>query len=746
MDLLLRLWTWIKTRAADLYGRWRFFIHHITDGAVWRKWLYVARRRIVNFPEALVRWVFYVGAKIWRWIHDAVIVAWNWRLGTVVFWLASTSLVVFLFTTLTLMAIVYYPSTQVARSAPGGDILYLDQGWGPSAASADRQTFYYTSQGTTISQLRYKWIVNLEQASNKNRFIAPEHMRALGFFVDNAITPANPDQMPVGFTRHFDRALNEDVLDITCAACHTGELHVVYNNAPLAIRIDGGQAMHAFTSPRIGQFGPTLVAAMASTFLNPIKFDRFAHAVLEERYDEAKHQLWFEFGGVLYRILSQAVHDKWHNLYPVEEGFGRTDAIGRISNQVFAKDLLDPKNDLVGNAPVSYPAIWDAPKFDWVQYEGSVAQPLARNLGESLGVGAQIDLVDEYDRPLPPEQRFVSDSEIRNLVKIEDTLRKLEPPRWPDQILGKIDTVKAEKGRGLFMQHCARCHEPCVAGAAETAVKMPLKNPTTDPLWRMNIIPVEMVGTDPKAALNWVNHRVDLSKTGMTDEELRTEVKAILDERQSRMVAQKLIKAGDLDCEIQTQLDQINVKSAPIGAALNYVGILIKKQFYAQFQNLGMMQKLLSNLTELELNGYGALDIPQIKMAYKARPLAGVWATAPYLHNGSVPTLYEMLIPASQRTKRFFISRMYFDPVRVGLIGQPLSTHGFWFDTSIEGNQNIGHEFRAGYSGVPANGVIGPELTEDERWAIIEYLKIHEDKPGPCGPPIPDPQPVSCTR
>jgi hypothetical protein len=137
------------------------------------------------------------------------------------------------------------------------------------------------------------------------------------------------------------------------------------------------------------------------------------------------------------------------------------------------------------------------------------------------------------------------------------------------------------------------------------------------------------------------------------------------------------------------------------------------------------------------VEGYGALDIPQVIKVYKARPLAGVWATAPYLHNGSVPNLYEMLVPRERRSRRFFISRMNFDPVMVGLVKDKMADKGFWFDTFIPGNLNIGHEFRAGYGGhgpgsTPSPGVIGPELTEDERWALIEYLKIHEDNPAPC--------------
>ena len=92
-------------------------------------------------------------------------------------------------------------------------------------------------------------------------------------------------------------------------------------------------------------------------------------------------------------------------LYPVHEGFGRTDALGRIGNTAFG-DHLSAANYQIGDAPVSYPYVWNIWKFDWVQYNGSVSQPLARNVGEALGVGAIVPLVSATGRPLPPGERF----------------------------------------------------------------------------------------------------------------------------------------------------------------------------------------------------------------------------------------------------------------------------------------------------------------------------------------------------
>jgi cytochrome c peroxidase len=91
--------------------------------------------------------------------------------------------------------------------------------------------------------------------------------------------------------------------------------------------------------------------------------------------------------------------------------------------------------------------------------------------------------------------------------------------------------------------------------------------------------------------------------------------------------------------------------------------------------------------------------------------LKGVWATSPYLHNGSVPTLYGVL-NTSARPARFYRGGDHFDPVHVGIatIDKPADASQFLYDTTIPGNRNIGHPF-----GVP--------LSDDERWAVIEYLK-----------------------
>ena len=100
----------------------------------------------------------------------------------------------------------------------------------------------------------------------------------------------------------------------------------------------------------------------------------------------------------------------------------------------------------------------------------------------------------------------------------------------------------------------------------------------------------------------------------------------------------------------------------------------------------------------------------QSLLAYKGRSLTGVWATAPYLHNGSVPSLYQLLTPPDQRGKKFYVGTREFDPHEVGFKYQTETPGSFLFDTKHRGNWNSGHTY-------------GTDLTEEEKWALIEFMK-----------------------
>jgi cytochrome c peroxidase len=100
-------------------------------------------------------------------------------------------------------------------------------------------------------------------------------------------------------------------------------------------------------------------------------------------------------------------------------------------------------------------------------------------------------------------------------------------------------------------------------------------------------------------------------------------------------------------------------------------------------------------------------DAAVLRIGYKARPLNGIWATAPYLHNGSVPTLAELLKPECERMGRFHVGSIEFDKDNVGFKNDP--TYPV-FDTELKGNSNKGHDF-------------GANLSKEERRQLLEFLK-----------------------
>ena len=648
-------------------------------------------------------------------------------------------------------------------------VVYPDQGWGAGAGAAGRQTYYYTAQGASIKDLRYRWFINLEMPLSRTRIASPEVMRRYGLLVDEK-SPNNPDQLPVGFSKTFDPALNEELVDVTCAACHTGQINVKRAGKTTALRIDGGSALHAFTNTSIGHFGPTLMSSMLATAANPIKFRRFADKVLGEGTG-GRLALHSQMRGVIGKLLSAAYTEKHLGLAPTEEGYGRTDALARIANTVFAENL-DPKNYRIGNAPVNYPPVFNIWKFDWVQYNASVSQPMARNIGESMGTGAKYALMDRYGNPLPADQRFRSSANVENLHSIETTLRKLQPPAWQEDVLGPIDHTKAARGKALFTTHCQSCHGPHLAPPAVKALNSPLKT-ASEPEWLVKWLCLDDIGTDPNSAGNFANTNadMDITRTGLTAEDLRNVARQTFEPAKARRAAALNAQIAELtaqpstpettakvallrnqidglDAAMQAKLSALNPASIKAGLGLSYLGMMIRNKAYAEHQ--------YSDAEAQERDGFGVLDLPQVNAAYKPRPLAGIWASPPFLHNGSVPTIYDLLSPVDDRPKKFRVGSREFDTVKLGLaeVGAP-----YWeLDTAKDGNRNIGHEFSARYKewkpgDLPSQGSIGPLLSHDDRLAIIEHLKVRNDDvdgdplphephyPEECAIPEPGPKP-----
>ena len=98
---------------------------------------------------------------------------------------------------------------------------------------------------------------------------------------------------------------------------------------------------------------------------------------------------------------------------------------------------------------------------------------------------------------------------------------------------------------------------------------------------------------------------------------------------------------------------------------------------------------------------------------YANHPLDGIWLRAPYLHNGSVPTLRDLLEPPESRPKTFYRGYDVYDPVKVGFrtdVAEEPGRRYFRFDTSRPGNGNGGHLY-------------GVRLSDGDKKAVVEYMK-----------------------
>ena len=526
----------------------------------------------------------------------------------------------------------------------------LGQQWN----AGDRDYFYTTSQGSEL--LPYDWFLSLEQAESPALF--RQRLSGLGFLPGPA--RHNPDNLPLGFVRNDDSQDREGIhvrswVGFTCAACHTGAIR--YRATPAAppslLIIDGAPSNADF-----GDFVKELTASVAATSADEVKFDRFAHHVLGRHYSRGRQQQlqkdFHTFAGrfAVFAESSRPTHD-W---LP-----GRLDAFGMIFNRVCNLNLGLPENNRPPDAPVSFPFLWNTFRQDHIQWFGEVPNKnefdtFVRNMGEVLGVFAKVDV---------NSNRFLYNSCIRrlDLYKLERKVEKLGSPKWPAESLGRVNLASAARGQGLYQRYCVSCHSVLTPDS---------------PVAHIQPYPLSLIGTDPDTTVN-LHQR--LARTGP------------LEGRKISVLFGNTLgataPAGDM------------VRNTVLGALLDPPISLGERP---RFPKIGTMTE-----PQMETEYVPVAPVDRDKIGYEARPLNGIWATAPYLHNGSVASLYELLLPPEERLKTFTVGTYEYDPVHVGYRTEA-TFGGKLFDTDLPGNHNTGHNY-------------GTDLTPDQRMDLIAYLK-----------------------
>jgi len=546
-----------------------------------------------------------------------------------------------------------------ATAQTGDSVIYLNQAW----SQDDRDWYYHFSQGSAV--ISYDIFLNLEVANGQELFRSDANSERYGLITQPAGSPYNPDGLPIGISKtvistpQWPGEETGEFAGLTCAACHETQL----NYQGKHIRIDGGPANTLDIQAYIQAFG----AAMRATLTDAAKFDRLATR-LGAASPEAKAKLRERFerqAAVTYSYATRSALTPW------PWGPARIDAATMITNRLIANLPDIPENTSTPVAPVKPPFLWNAPQGLWAQWAASMQNPLARNLGETMGVYMPINLRAKT----PADGLFEANAAIPELHRVENQLERLAPPSWPEDVFGNIDRDKATVGKALFVEYCAGCH-----GAWPYRWTEPNKYGKRFVL--VGLVPQSYVGTD------------------------RTQAEA----------PRPFAITGQLSDYLP---GRFRGRDAIPTMALR--AILVEEVLKTAVAKLKLTPEEL-----LDLNGYREQVFPRgPDSVYKAAPRDGVWATPPFLHNGAVPNLYEMLVPASERSKKFCIGRE-FDPIKVGL-DTTCGPGMFVLDTSLLGNSNAGHSFQDGPRG---NGVIGPLLTDDQRWALVEYLKSIPEEPG----------------
>lgn len=541
-------------------------------------------------------------------------------------------------------------------AAPGGATGPVAVPQGPNWTPAARLQFYSQDQGSQIMPL--VWFTALKQP-NGQPFMAGSLGR-YGYLAN----PASPTPgLPVGFT--VNGSGNSTMVGMTCAACHTRQIV----SGGTAYRIDGGPAIVDFQA-----FLTDLDTAVGTVLNNGAAFTAFASAVLGPSPPPAQQaalkeavQAWFLRYDTL--IKNSLPTPAW--------GPGRLDAVSMIFNRLTGLDLgpapsyLIPANIQRAVAPVRYPFLWNAAIQDHTQWPGFAANGnailgLGRNLGEVYGVFATF-------APQPAwygiNYLAVNSANFPGLLALEGLLKKIGPPQWP----WTVNNTLANKGKAVFQRStahggCGDCH----------GIKPGITRPIGQKTWAT---PVLNVGTDTR----------EYAILGRT--------------------AQSGVMNG-----AYTAADRTPIK--PVDSAIDILGMAVAgsiEQYCLENPVTCLVDGSTLGLPQRPRVG-GLKDLYEVSAAsgaYESRVLQGIWAAAPYLHNGSVPTLAQLLTPAAQRVTSFQVGSNY-DQVNIGLATTQTQFNYTYVTTGCSnlnsGNSNCGHEY-------------GTTLSASDKAALLEYLK-----------------------
>ncbi|MDZ4688153.1 MAG: di-heme-cytochrome C peroxidase [Planctomycetaceae bacterium] len=561
-------------------------------------------------------------------------------------------------------------------------------------------TFYHLPEGGGVLPMAlYRRLEVIDAATGQpTGQTFAERMSVYGFLADDAA------DLPVGFsTVPLDFVGGLPALSLNCAACHVGELHVSKPSGVTRLRIVGGPNMADFR-----RFALDVQTSLARLVVSP---GRLINVLVRDDRLQPETVIWLNrlplmptgrfdtrpgspraeafyadvaemVQSVRSKTPSNSRDDRVQTVsWVAATSRGSKDGSAALVDVYRNLQLLIAETDYFlaqGRYPLTtHEGFGRLDAFATVRYllfpEESADFPFTGPAGvpHLWGIGRkkwlhwnnntnstlQRNIVQSLGTGALQTHSGINTVHLPNLASLETIAQLIESPRWPQAVLGPLHADLVTQGRTLYQSRCAACHN---AGTVDPATG----------LIEYRLFTLGESGTDPNYALNY--HR----PVG------------------TRPFAESLgERMQSLESWYYYRRDPSN--PIPMSTQIAWSG----------------------GPTRLPAVWRDPLQAGTNAPVYAALPLKGVWATAPYLHNASVPTLRDLLKPSLQRPTVFMVGQREFDPVNVGYVqptaGSPIPvTHRF--DTRDAGNSNAGHEG-------PAFGADG--LTPAEIDTLLEFLK-----------------------
>jgi hypothetical protein len=564
-------------------------------------------------------------------------------------------LFVFVFFLLILAACAPKPPAQQASTGYAGGVAWSANGW----TDAERAQYHHLSEGSELTP--YALIANVVSVKTGKPFL--ENMERFGFIAD-AVSPTNPHGLPIGLTTTHSRDKSHtglEVLGLNCAACHVAKLTykgqtLLVDGAPSLVDLEGYQV----------EFKDSIEA----TLRDPVKL--VALVVAMDRSLISGPPPAAADGTMVSWSGSDGPSKTAADVAPASTS---DQNFRNVSSQ--AADGSDAAGPLQGQSPAARFKTWLA----------ILKARLAYLKNEKLLLGGTV----------PGPGRIDAFGAARNLLFPKDAVKMESPVSFPF-IWDVPDTTQQRSGTDAAWIHY---------------------DGNTNSILERNIGQALGMGAvfDPKtyaSTLRIANlHKLEVLTHKLKAPKWPVELFGPIDQAQAKE-GEKIFNDTCRDCHQNRLFAVADLGTDPLRATSFGRAVNGSVPFPAAVKPIldGLKMRAFAD-DGISAADQAAMDVnPAIWRAtgqYLARPLTGVWATAPYLHNGSVPTLWHLLHP-DQRPERFAVGNHEYDPVKVGYL---ISGSGWTLDTTLPGNSHAGHSGER----------YGTALTDVQKTALLEYLK-----------------------